>query len=135
MRGKGSMDNNDMNSIQYTENGNSGIVVDTKEEKKQSGLGIASFVMSMVNIAMIISIFVASFKASANVYTVDSSLLVLVGLLSILCVILSVVGTVLGTISVCQKNKKKVFGIIGLVINGCELALMILIFAIGFASM
>ena len=59
MRGKGSMDNNDMNSIQYTENGNSGIVVDTKEEKKQSGLGIASFVMSMVNIAMIISIFVA----------------------------------------------------------------------------
>lgn len=86
---------------------------------KHSGLGIASFIMGiLVIIGVCITFGVAG--GSANVSTMDTSydsLMTGIGLLACGTIAVALVGLVLGIIAVVQKNTKKVFGIIGLVLN------------------
>ncbi|MFD0716431.1 hypothetical protein [Paenibacillus sp. GCM10027626] len=96
---------------------------------KQSGLGIASFVLGIVSIlAFVICLLVATSSimdyisddskvildvedVSANV-TLILSVLMMFGSLG-----LSFIGLILGIIGACMKNRRKAFAIVGIVLN------------------
>lgn len=102
--------------------------------KKQSGLGIASFIIALVSVVLIIvSIaLVASFASDiANnelllndptaIESMEEEALVPVMLagLSILASIgVAMIGLILGIISAFSKSRRKVFGVIGIILNG-----------------
>ncbi|MBB3108317.1 hypothetical protein FHS18_000345 [Paenibacillus phyllosphaerae] len=104
-----------------------------EHKQKHAGLGIASFIIGITSIlAFITSMVVAAssimnqitedgnpaLDAAALVDSADGALLVLSGLLMIGCLALAFIGLVLGIIGVCLKNRRKVFGILGVVFNG-----------------
>ncbi|WP_020615987.1 hypothetical protein [Paenibacillus daejeonensis] len=101
---------------------------------KQSGLGIASFVIGLLSILGIIGVVVLSMTAAYSIFEslpTDGSVpdpetiaqasgsgVMLLGILLLFTVLLSVVGLILGIIGLFIKNRRKVFGIIGVVLNG-----------------
>lgn len=102
--------------------------------KKQSGLGIASFIIALVSVVLIIvSIAIAaSFAADfannelllndpAAIESMDEEALVpimLAGLSILASIGVAVVGLILGIISAFSKTRRKVFGVIGIILNG-----------------
>lgn len=101
---------------------------------KHSGLGIASFVISLVAIALYVVFFVSAVGvtylltgtgADLTEYTATEEQLMgfgvgaLVLILSLLgASVLNLAGTILGIIGLVSKNRKKVFAVIGTVLNG-----------------
>ena len=95
--------------------------------KGSNGVGVASFVMSMVSlvatiavIAIISSIMdsVSSFYFSfSELQTLCTSGIVL----AILALLVSIVGLILGIVGVARRNVKKGLALTGLIINGVEL--------------
>jgi len=98
---------------------------------KHSGYGIASFVISIVNVMLII-IFYKILRNPDSFSGGDEGwgALALYGIVSIIAVVLvgssSLLGLTLGIISFYSQSRKKVFGILGCVFNG----LLILIFVV-----
>jgi phosphoglycerol transferase MdoB-like AlkP superfamily enzyme len=104
------------------------------QPKKQSGLGIASFIIALLSVVLIIvSIALAATFAGdiANnelllndptaIESMDKEKLVpiMIAGLSILGSIgIAVIGLILGIISVFSKTRRKVFGVIGIILNG-----------------
>ncbi|PZD94283.1 hypothetical protein DNH61_17880 [Paenibacillus sambharensis] len=94
---------------------------------KHSGLGIASFVIGIVSIIGIIAV-IFLVAASISTYLLPNNTIapgfetdpvVIISSLSILAVLfLSFVGLVLGIIGLVIKRRRKVFSIIGVVLNG-----------------
>ncbi|CAM4357067.1 hypothetical protein [Paenibacillus tarimensis] len=94
---------------------------------KHSGLGIASFIIGIVSSIGIIAV-IFSVAASIGTYLLPDNTLapgfetdpaVILSSLSILAVLfLSFVGLILGIIGLVIKRRRKVFGIIGVVLNG-----------------
>ncbi|MGG4048497.1 hypothetical protein [Paenibacillus favisporus] len=93
---------------------------------KHSGPGIASFVMGLVSLLGYI-ISAAAAGAIMAPYLEEGMLdgpnsnailgLGVVGLLMIALVVINVVGTILGIVGTALKNRKKIFAIIGLIVN------------------
>ncbi|REK69297.1 hypothetical protein [Paenibacillus paeoniae] len=100
---------------------------------KHSGLGITSFIMAL---ASVITFILAIVIIAANAYDLVNGTstediqqqildgngagfgaVVAGGLLVILSIVISFIGLVLGIIGACMKNRKKVFSIIGIVLN------------------
>ena len=124
--------------------------------KKQSGLGIASFILSLVSLLLLILsiVFAVSFTsdiiASDLILTdpndtaaiqnyinnFDEEMLVpimLAGLFILGSIGIAFIGLILGIIAVFNKQRKKVFAIIGIVLNGILVFGAIFLFVIGLA--
>ena len=109
------------------------------ETKKQSKIGIASFVIGIVALlimcislvlAIIYAIPIASQTTSITSSQIElsSPIVKTLGILMLISPLLSLVGAVLGIVALVQKNHRKTFGVIGLVLN----LLIILVFCIMF---
>ncbi len=89
---------------------------------QHSGVGIAGFCLSILAVLMLGGTMVASvgmaMQAKNPGQKPDQNTVMAMGCAAILSALLSVVGLVLGLVGVVQKNRKMVFTVIGLVING-----------------
>jgi hypothetical protein len=83
-------------------------------DNKHSGIGIASFVLSLVvGISMLLLFAVAGIMNIRNPGGSQESK-VIIGLVGILLMFLDIVAAALGIATLCQKEKKKLFGVLGL---------------------
>lgn len=94
---------------------------------KHSGLGIASFVLSMVSIlgyiaaVALIGAMISPYLNGEGLPDSSEELFQIVGgvvILALLFVLLNVIGFILGIVGVFLKNRKKIFAILGLIMNG-----------------
>ncbi len=103
---------------------------------RHSGFGLASFVISLVGgVGSLVSIVAAAITA-ANRPNIgdDSPEIMLLGVLVLVFGILApLVGTILGIVGCVQKDRKRVFAILGTVFNGVVLLGMIAVVALGIA--
>lgn len=129
------------------------------QKLKHSGVGISSFVLALVavitGIICIVLVTVGTYTLlednSANLDQLTDSAAVtemitsgelgsgmtslLIGsLLMFLSIGLAFIGVILGIIAVVQKNRKKVFSVLGLVFNGVIVFGFIILMLLGFAS-
>lgn len=101
---------------------------------RHAGTGIASFVLGLVNVLLFILMIgsaVALNVSSGGHVDPHSSQAILLGLFVILICLICLIGTGLGLAGVIQKSKRRLFGIIGLCLNGGTLVLIILLMVIG----
>lgn len=102
-------------------------------QKKQSGLGIASFVMSLVSIiSYIITIFVAGALQLEG--DISDSGLAIVGLFVILIGLMNITALILGIVALFMKNRKKSLAVAGIIINVIAIIGIILLMIIGSAQ-
>jgi hypothetical protein len=95
------------------------------ETQKHSRLGIASFVIGLVSLIIFCLAVVLAFgygvsiaSSSPSVQSLEASPTILAfGLMMLISPFLGLVGAVLGFVAVFQKDKKKLFGILGIVVN------------------
>ena len=105
-------------------------------ELKHSGLGIASFILSLIaGVEIFTMVVIAGVMAAQSPAGIDehSPEAIIVG--SFLCggAALLLVGLGLGIAGVLQRNRKKIFGILGLVFNALIVIGLLTLFAIGIA--
>lgn len=115
---------------------------------KHSGLGIASFVLAIISILAFLLSIIMIFAAASNVAhlsptEIESELMagggeefaaVLGGgLLIMLAIGISIIGLILGIIGLVIKNRKKIFGILGVVLNGLIVLGIVFLMVIGLA--
>ncbi len=112
-------------------------------QQKQSKLGVIGFILSILAVVMFCIGFLIAFGYGATIAVqnpyadpaglIDTSSPLLLLTSGLFCCSpgLSLVGVGLGIASVVQKTEKKVFGILGLVINGMILVSICLLFVIG----
>ncbi len=101
---------------------------------KHSGLGIASFVMSLfVGIFDFFLVFIAGMVEATSPGGMDekSTIAVVLGLLLFLGFGLCLVGIGLGVAGLIQKKRKKIFSILGLVFNLAVIIVVLGIMALG----
>ncbi|EXX91672.1 hypothetical protein BG53_08740 [Paenibacillus darwinianus] len=120
-------------------------VVTEPPARKQSGLGIASFIIGIVCMfALIASIAIATASVMDFVSpdgTFDESMMESQGMGALMTVAivgmgslaLSFAGLILGIIGCVQKNRRKTLAIIGLILNGLLLVGFVGLMVIGFA--
>lgn len=120
---------------------------------KHSGLGIASFVLSMVSIVSFIVLtivivalftqaidFTAVVDADGNRLMTDEELIEkiqpYIGYLILypLLLVLVLIGLILGIVALAKPGYKKVFAVLGTILNGLPLLLVVLMMIIGFVA-
>mgnify|MGYP001175469893 CR=1 FL=1 len=107
-----------------------------KQNFKHSGPGIASFVISLVTLlGYAISFLIVGGMASSimneagNLSTDSSQSIMFLGLSVLVLAALNVIGVVIGIIGISLRKRRKVFGIIGTIINGLIILLFMLLVA------
>ncbi|MCM3631180.1 hypothetical protein M3194_28095 [Paenibacillus glycanilyticus] len=104
---------------------------------KQSGLGIASFILALVTVLLVVgaiisvTVFVSEVSGDAQGFlneiesmeeegTFPSEFVsvMIAGLAMIASIGIAIIGLILGIVGAVQKNRRKVFAIIGIVLNG-----------------
>lgn len=104
---------------------------------KQSGLGIASFILALVTLLLVVgsiisaTVFVSHVSGDAqgflnelenieaeNSIPSDLASIMIAGLCIIASIGVAIIGLILGIVGAVQKNRRKVFAIIGIVLNG-----------------
>lgn len=103
-------------------------------EPRHSGLGIASFVMSVVfGIGTLLVFAYAGMKEVSTPGGIpeDSVLSMSIGLVMMLMWLLLFVGTVLGLVGLFEKNRRKVFPALGVAFNLGMLAVSVLLIVVG----
>ncbi|MBN2180756.1 MAG: hypothetical protein JW715_02490 [Sedimentisphaerales bacterium] len=100
--------------------------------KKHSRMGIASFIIALAQgfITLLVIIFAGILAATARQYDNEAAF-AFVGLFIILGMIAHLVGAVLGIAGAIQSSRKKVFAIIGLILNIAVLLFIIVLIVIG----
>jgi hypothetical protein len=101
---------------------------------KHSGLGIASFIIAIVlGVFEFLFIVVAGIVETTNSGGIEAkpTIAIVVGMSILLGVGLSLVGIGLGIAGLIQKNRKKVFTILGLVFNIAVIIMVLGIVVIG----
>jgi len=103
--------------------------------KDNSNFGLTSFIMGLVSLTNLFSCFVFS-AAVAGFLNINNQepMYTVVGLLMIIIGFVSIVGLGLGITSLAQKEKRKVFSILGLVTNIPIIMLLIVFWIIGSRS-
>ncbi len=117
---------NDFNGIEPS--------VSTQAPRKHSGIGIASFVMGLIDLVLFfVMVLMAVGVAASAGGQVDehAPATIMLGLFVIFIGLVCLIGTGLGVGSVLQKQRRRVFGIIGLCLNGGVLLLILLMMVIG----
>lgn len=108
----------------------------TKNVIKQSVVGIISFVISLLSFFSGIGLFFISGIIQMSMKGgVQSNPFVaqMIGLMAILLLLQSFIGSILGFVNLFEKSKKKVFGILGMIINTLVWVSYIVIIFIGLA--
>ena len=103
-------------------------------EQKHSGIGIASFVMSLVfGLGMLVIMVIAAMMEASTPggMNQESPEAMAVGLAVIGCLLMVAIGGILGVVGVLQKDRNKLFAILGLVLNGLVLLGTVAIIAVG----
>lgn len=107
---------------------------EVERDLQHSGPGIASFIISLVTILGYAAIFIFIIMKSASMVNENSNILVessqaimLIGLTVIILSALNVIGVVVGIIGLSLRKRRKVFGIIGTVINAVIILLFMLL--------
>ncbi|EMI17399.1 putative membrane protein [Rhodopirellula maiorica SM1] len=109
---------------------------DIPQGKKQSGFGIASFIMSiLVGIGAFTIILVAGYMEASSPEGIneESPIAIIVGLCIFAVIGLNLLGIGLGVAGLCQPNRSRIFAILGLVFNGMVIMGIIGIMALGVA--
>lgn len=111
---------------------------------KQSGPGIASFVLSMVSllgyivsVALIGALISPILDVESNTLATNDNIVQKLGiavLVVILFILMNVIGLILGIVGVSLKNRKKIFAILGLILNGVILLSIASFFVISVIS-
>jgi len=101
---------------------------------KHSGLGIASFIISLLNGVLMLILVIASAAMVNEGLTENDPGMQLLGVVLLGSVILTMVGGVFGIITCFQKTHKKIFGIIGLILNAMTFLGIIILMIIGIAE-
>jgi hypothetical protein len=102
-----------------------------------SGIGIASFITGIMALLMVFGAFalvivvVAGARRAANP---PQEVVAFTGLLVLGAGLIALIGAGLGIGGCCQARRKKVFAIIGLIINALLLLAILAIFAVGVAN-
>ncbi|TYP71214.1 hypothetical protein [Paenibacillus methanolicus] len=115
---------------------------DAPAPQKQSGLGIASFIIGIASIAGVIaSIFIITsfimndLGLNGNMIEIDAENmgieLLLGGLIMMGSVLLALLGLILGIIGACMRSRRKAFAIVGIVLNALLVVLVGALFLIG----
>jgi hypothetical protein len=105
---------------------------DANEVMKHSGLGVASFVVSLIVGAIeLITIISAAALEVQGQMTETSVSAVVIGMVILVGLFANLVGIGLGIASVAQNKAKKIFGILGLIFNGCLILLILGLMFIG----
>lgn len=86
-------------------------------QPKHAGFGVGSFVISILNGALLLILTVTAGVMDENGVTEDDTEMQVVGILILGSILLAVIGSVLGVANCFQKDKKKILGIIGLALN------------------
>ena len=119
------------------------ILSDTPILLKHSGPGIASFVLSMVSllgyivsVALIGALISPILNVESNTVTNENMVqkLGVAVLVVILFILMNVIGLILGIVGVSLKNRKKIFAILGLILNGVILLSIASFFVISVIS-
>ncbi|MFC3749178.1 hypothetical protein [Paenibacillus sp. GCM10012306] len=112
-----------------------------KQNFKHSGPGIASFVISMVTVLGYVIAFVivgamasTVFDQSGNLLADASQLIITVGFSVLILSALNVIGVIVGIIGLVLRNRRKVLGIIGTIINGVIVLLFMLLISTVFVN-
>jgi|SRR5215510_13132453 len=98
---------------------------------KHGGLGIASFVISVVVLILVFVLFaIAGIMHSSNSQAMNA-INTIVGLVFILLLFTGLIGIGLGVAGAVQKKSKKVFPVLGIVIGTGTFALSLILVVIG----
>ena len=90
------------------------------EERKNSVLGIISTAIGIVTGASIFTLFIVAGYLEISTpggVKEDSPILVVVGLVAIGMMLMLLIEIILGVVGIFQSNKKKIFSVLGLIIN------------------
>ena len=110
------------------------MTIQASPELPHSGLGIASFVISvLIGLGTFLIFVYAGIKETTLPGGVaeNHSIALMIGLSMVLMWILLFIGAVLGLVALFEKNRKKVFAVIGLTCNVGMLALSALLILLG----
>lgn len=106
------------------------------ESQKHSGLGITSFITSIVSaIIILITIVVAGVIAATTPGGMDekSATTIIVGLFIIVFLFVTIIALGLGIGGLFKKERKKLFSILGIIFSSVTLICTILVMIIGLA--
>ncbi len=113
---------------------------------KHSGLGIASFILAIIAIVLVVALIIvtaviakdelADIALSQGNLTEEqikefAPLLIVIFLTFFGSVILSLVGAILGIVGLLQKNRKKLFAILGTLLNSLGWIIIIILIVVG----
>ena len=104
------------------------------EKKRNSGLGIASFVLAIVSIVAAIAIFgYAGFLEISTEGGVDedTTAAIMIGLAIFACIGRQLIGLILGVVGLFQSNRRRTFAAIGVGMNGTIAILIVVIIWFG----
>lgn len=96
-----------------------------------SGFGVTSFVLAMVGLLCDVIMLLMSVSMAGS--RMDRDAVMMVSCTVWIGLILHFFGAIFGLIGVLQADRKKVFGVIGLVINSVILLLVLILFLMGMA--
>ena len=104
---------------------------------KHSGVGLASFIMAILTGLAILALFVwAGYMQVTDPAAVENEndpRMIAIGVGFMACLLLVLVGIALGIGGVLQTDRKKLFGILGLVLNGLIVLLTVGLIVLGLA--
>ena len=103
-------------------------------ELKHSGVGIAAFIISLLmGLITFIVVVIAGILESSSPGGMDETSIeaAVVGLLIIGCILVQLVALGLGIAGLVQKNRKKLFAILGTVFSGMTLFGVVVLMLIG----
>lgn len=106
-------------------------------QKKHSGLGLASFILSIFSlVALFAALIVFGVIEAQNPGGLDeeSPVFIALGLAIILFFVLSIVAFGLSIAGLFQKERKKVFAVVGLILSALTVLVIVLLMAIGIAA-
>lgn len=107
------------------------------QAQKHSGLGVASFVTSMISgLSIFVLIAIAGVMEASTPGGLDenSAAAMVVGLVLFLFIGLSLVALGLGIAGLMQKDRKKIFAVLGTVFSAVAMVCTVAIIAIGLAA-
>lgn len=107
------------------------------EPAKHSGLGIASFIMSIVSFIFVLLLFgTAGYIQTTTPGGMDGApgAALIVGIFFFICMFLTLLSLALGIAGLFQKLKKKIFAILGTIFSGLIIAMTAILMVIGLVA-
>jgi hypothetical protein len=91
--------------------------------RRHKGSGIASFILGMTGVALVAGVFAVAVMMAAKGRTITPELTMTIGLGMVLAFLIDSVGIVFGFVGAFDRASKKVYPVLGLVLNFLIVAL------------